>query len=80
MAKLTTWDYMIRHWYTDFQRVRTDTLAAKEDPTETVLVPNLDDLFMHLFGKTEMDFCRDLFTLVTVTDTSLDVNYFLPSG
>lgn len=75
MAKLTSWKYVLFDWNYDFQRVRSDTSVTRNG--ETVLVPNLDNLFYHNFGKSEIDFLKDLHNLV-LNNTSIDKSYFLP--
>ena len=76
MAKLTSWKYVLVDWNYDFQRVRSDTPFTRNG--QTFLLPNLDDLFYHNFGKSEIEFLKDLRNLV-VGNSSLDVSYFLPT-
>jgi hypothetical protein len=75
MAKLTSWKYVLVDWNYDFQRVDSDTNSTKNG--ETFLVPDLDKLFYHNFGKSEIDFLKDLYELVS-SNSSIDKSYFLP--
>jgi hypothetical protein len=81
MAKLTSWKNVLVDWYYDFQRVKSDTPAYNFKTGEIVLVPNVDNVFLHHFDKTEEDFLKDVFT--KVRNNVITLNYLsnvLPGG
>jgi hypothetical protein len=81
MAKLTSWKNILVDWYYDFQRVPENNIVPMENNQGTILVPNLDNIFLHHFGKTEEDFLKDVFT--KVRNNVITLNYLsnvLPGG
>jgi hypothetical protein len=79
MAKLTSWKNILVDWYYDFQRVPSDNVVRRW--WGTLLVPNLDNVFLHHFDKTEEDFLQDVFT--KVRSNVITLNYLssvLPGG
>jgi hypothetical protein len=81
MAKLTSWKNILVDWYYDFQRVPENNIVPGPNNQGTILVPNLDNVFLHHFGKTEEDFLQDVFT--KVRNNVITLNYLsnvLPGG
>ncbi len=81
MAKLTSWKNILVDWYYDFQRVPENNIVSGPNNQGTILVPNLDNVFLHHFDKTEEDFLKDVFT--KVRNNVITLNYLsnvLPGG
>lgn len=77
-AKQTSWKYAFWDWYHDFQRVRADSRAYSRNG-ESHMVPGLDNVFLHIFNKTEVDFLKEVYNFVK-SDSSITADYFLPGG
>ena len=81
MAKLTSWKNVLIDWYYDFQRVPANTSVSLPNNNGTIFVPNLDNMFLHHFNKTEENFLKDVYT--KVKSNVITVNYLsnvLPNG
>lgn len=78
MAKLTSWKYVLVDFYYDFQRVKFDNEFTRENQNNIVLVPDLDDVFLHNFGLTEIDFLQNLYNLVK--NEKITILDLLPNG
>jgi hypothetical protein len=78
MAKLTSWKYVLIDFYFDFQRVASDAEAGKEHQNKIDLVPELDRIFQHNFGKTEEEFLKNLFRIVRSGELTFEMLF--PEG
>ena len=78
MAKLTSWKYVLSDFYFDFQRVASDAEALNEHQNTIDLVPELDRIFQHNFGKTEEGFLKDLFRIVRSGELTFEMLF--PKG
>jgi hypothetical protein len=78
MAKLTSWKYVLIDFYFDFQRVASDVEARNEHQNTIDLVPELDRIFQHNFGKTEEEFLKNLFRIVRSGELTFEMLF--PEG
>ena len=65
-------------FYFDFQRVASDAEALNEHQNTIDLVPELDRIFQHNFGKTEEGFLKDLFRIVRSGELTFEMLF--PEG